>query len=208
MEQRSSDWFAARCGKVTASKVHDIIAKTKSGYSASRKNYEAMLIAERLTGEVAESFSNAAMEWGNATEDQAAAAYDFTFGQTTQKVAFVVHPNISDSGASPDRLVGDDGLIEIKCPNTSTHISSLLGAKIKINYRTQMQWQMACTGRLWCDFVSFDPRMPLGLQLHRERVERDEECIQELEREVASFLSEISEKVERLRSLNELEDVA
>ena len=201
MEQRSEEWFSARCGKVTASKVHDIVARTKSGYSASRKNYEALLIAERLTGQVAESYTNAAMEWGTQTEPDAVTAYEFIRGMDTQEVGFVVHPSIEMSGASPDRLVGDEGLVEIKCPQTATHLDTLLGAKIKANYGTQMQWQMACTGRLWCDFVSFDPRLPANLQMHVQRVARDDQLIIELERQVSEFITEMESKIEQLRDV-------
>lgn len=208
MEQGSAEWFAARCGKATGSKIHDIIAKTKTGYSATRKNYEALLIAERMTGEVADSFSNSAMEWGKEQEGNALEAYCFENDVEADLIGFVEHPTITMSGASPDALIGHDGLIEIKCPNTSTHIETLLGARIKANYNTQMQWQMACTGRKWCDFASYDPRLPAPLQLHVRRVPRDDALISDLEREVSEFLGNLSEKVEKLRALGGLEQAA
>lgn len=204
MEQGTDEWFAARCGKATASKIHDIIAKDRSGKKplAGYYNYEALLIAERLTETVADGFSSAAMNWGNEQEPNARKAYEFVKNVEVVQVGFVDHPRIDMSGASPDGLVSADGLIEIKCPNTATHIETLLGGKIKPVYVTQMQWQMACTGRQWCDFVSFDPRMPADLQLYIRRVDRDAEFITKTEREVQAFLEGVSNKVEQLRALS------
>lgn len=200
MDQRSPEWFAARLGKVTASRVADIIATTKSGYSASRANYMAELICERLTGEPAERFSNAAMQWGTETEPQARAAYSFLTDCDVMECGFVPHPTIADFGASPDGLVAEDGLVEIKCPNTATHIDTLLTEAVPAKYVTQMQVQMACTGRAWCDFVSFDPRLPADLQTWVKRVQRDDEAIQIIEAETVKFLGELAAKVEALRS--------
>jgi len=203
MEQRTPEWFALRLGKVTASRVADVIAKTKSGPSALRANYEAQLIAERLTGQQQDSFTNAAMQWGTDTEPQAIAAYSFMHDAEVSPIGFIGHPTIAESGASPDGLVGGDGLVEVKCPNTATHIATLLGEKVPAKYVTQMQWQMACLpARQWCDFVSFDPRMPADLQLFVQRVERDDDMIAELEREVTIFLSQLADKVRRLERLN------
>jgi putative phage-type endonuclease len=196
--QGSPEWHAMRRGKVTASKVADIVARTKSGYAASRANYMAQLVAERLTGSTAESFSNSAMQWGTDTEPHARLAYELYTNATVAEVAFVVHPTIADSGASPDGLVGDSGLVEIKCPNTSTHIDTLLGGSVPGKYVTQIQWQLACTGRAWADFVSFDPRMPENMRLFIERVKRDDERIAELETEVRAFLAELDETVKAL----------
>lgn len=203
MEQRSAEWFATRCGKVTASRVADVMAKTKTGYSTSRLNYEAQLIAERLTGTVAESYSNAAMQWGTETEPQARAAYEFLVGCDVVEIAFVEHPTIPNAGASPDGLVADDGLVEIKCPNTATHLATLLGSPVDGKYIKQMQWQMACTGRQWCDFVSFDPRLPAAMQFWRTRVMRDDAVIADMESEVSAFLAGVDEKVRKLKTLYE-----
>lgn len=200
MEQRTDDWFAARLGKVTASRVADVVAKTKSGYSASRENYMADLIVERLTGQKASSFSNAAMEWGTEQEPHARAAYSARTGELVEEVGFIDHPTIAMSGASPDGLVGD-GIVEFKCPNTATHLEYLLAGKPPEKYVTQMQWQMACTGRPWCDFVSYDPRLPEHLQMLIVRVPRDEKRIAELEDEVRKFLAELNEKVKKLQEL-------
>jgi len=198
MEQRSQEWFGARLGRVTASRVADVIAKTKTGYSTSRANYAAQLVAERLTGTVAESYTNAAMAWGTDQEPDARTAYEFLHDAAVAEVGFVPHPNIAMSGASPDGLVGEDGLVEIKCPITATHIETLRGASIPGKYQTQMLWQMACTGRKWCDFVSFDPRLPENMRLFVKRLERDDARIAELEAEVTAFLSEIDATVAEL----------
>lgn len=198
MEQQTNEWFAARLGKVTASRVADIIAKTKSGYSTSRANYMAELICERLTGSRGDFYKNAAMEWGTATEPQARAAYEAVAGVLVEEVGFVPHSTITMAGASPDGLVGADGLVEIKCPITATHIDTLLGCTVPSKYNTQMQWQMACTGRQWCDFVSYDPRLPEHMQLFIHRVPRDETFIQELIKEINTFLDELDGKIDEL----------
>jgi len=196
--QGSPEWHAARVGKVTASRVADMIAKTKSGWGTSRKNYAAELIAERLTGTAAQSFSNAAMQWGTDTEPQARAAYEFMHDAEVIEVGLVEHPTIAMTAASPDGLIGEDGMIEIKCPNTATHIDTLLSKSVAGKYITQMQWQMACAGRAWCDFVSFDPRMPPDLQMFTQRVERDDKRIAELEDAIIAFLSEIDATIAQL----------
>ncbi len=198
MEQRSDEWFKARLGKVTASRVSDVMARTKTGYGASRANYMAELICERLTGYQAERFSSAAMQWGTDNEPHAKFSYCFMRDATVEDVGLVLHPSIADFGASPDGLIGADGLIEIKCPNTSTHIETLLSENIDGKYITQMQVQMACTGRQWCDFVSFDPRLPADMQLFVKRVERDSDRIAEIETEVSAFLGEIAKKLDAL----------
>jgi putative phage-type endonuclease len=203
MEQRSEDWFAARCGKVTASRVADIIAKTKTGDSTSRENYLAQIVCERMTGKPAESYSNSAMQWGTDQEPFARAAYELIKDVLVEEVGFVLHPNISEAGASPDGLVGLFGLVEIKCPNTATHISTLLDQKVPEKYNTQMQWQMACTQRQWCDFVSFDPRMAEGLQLFIKRVEFDPLYVANLEKEVLNFLFDVEYKINQLNKLKD-----
>jgi putative phage-type endonuclease len=202
MEQRTQAWHEARLGRVTASRVADVAAKTKTGYSASRANYMAELICERLTGMQGASYSNAAMAWGTETEPMARAAYEGAVGSLVIETGFVPHANIEMSGASPDGLVGDDGLVEIKCPMTATHIETLLGQSVPAKYVTQMQWQMACTGRKWCDFVSFDPRMPENMQIFVKRVERDELLIASLETEVIQFLKELDLKITQLKEVS------
>jgi putative phage-type endonuclease len=208
LEQRTDEWFAARLGKVTASRVADVMAKTKTGYSATRANYHAQLVAERLTGTAADSFSNAAMQWGTDTEPQARAMYSFKHGIDVTETGFHDHPAIAMSGASPDGLAGDTGLVEIKCPNTATHIATLRGGTIDRKYILQMHWQMACTGREWCDFVSFDPRLPLEMQLFVQRVPLDAALLSEIETEVTAFLSEVDEAVADLRTRYSLREAA
>jgi putative phage-type endonuclease len=200
LEQRSDEWFKIRCGKVTASRVSDIIAKTKSGWGASRANYMGQLIAERLTALVEDGYSNFNMQWGIDHEAEARTAYEFYQNENVQEIGFVKHQKL-ESGASPDGLVGDDGLIEIKCPNTSTQIQTLLDQKIPRKYETQMLWQMECTGRKWCDFVSFDPRMPENLKLFVKRFERDDERLDEIRAMVADFISELEDKLTQLKKL-------
>jgi len=198
MEQGTEAWFNIRIGKVTASRVADVLAKTKTGYSTTRDNYMAQLVCERLTGQKGESFTNAAMQHGTETEPLARAAYEARYDVLVDEVGFVSHPTIEMSGASPDGLVGDDGLIEIKCPNTATHIETLLSESVPNKYYTQMQFQIACTGRKWCDFVSFDNRLPTELQMFVKRVPRDDMYIKLIEDEIVKFLAELDTKINQL----------
>lgn len=195
LEQRSPEWFATRCGKVTASCIHKVMCKTKTGYGADRANYMAQLVTERLTGCVAESYSSAAMAWGTEKEPEAREAYSERALCIVEEVGFVPHPSIPNSGASPDGLVGDLGLLEVKCPNSATHIATLTGAGIDRKYMLQMQWQLACTERQWCDFASYDPRLPLEMQLYVERVQFDAPLVEEIETEVRKFLAEVDATV-------------
>lgn len=198
MIQGSDEWVKARLGKVTASRVADVIAKTKTGWGASRKNYLAELVSERLTGLPADQYTNAAMQWGIDQESLARSAYAFFRDAEIEEVGFVDHPRIAMSGASPDGLVGTDGLLELKCPNTATHIDTILTLAIPDKYIVQMQYQMACTDRAWCDFASFDPRLPEKLRLIVRRVERDPARIRELESDVIAFLAELDATMEAL----------
>ena len=198
IEQGSDEWKRIRAGKVTASRVSDVVAKTKSGPSASRATYMGELLAERLTGQTAERFKSPAMQWGNDTEADARAAYSFYTGQDVAEIGFVDHPTVAMSGASPDGLVGDNGLVEIKCPNVSTHVETLLVGSIPNKYRTQMMWQLACTGRRWCDFVSYDPRLPEHMRLFVRRVERCDKTIADLGAEIVKFLLELNATIDDL----------
>ena len=200
MNQLTPEWFAVRCGKVTASRIKDVMATVKSGESVSRKNYRAQIIAERLTGNVEPTYTNGAMQWGTDTEPLARAAYEVTNGVMVDQVGMILHASL-DSGASPDGLVGNDGLIEIKCPNTATHIEYLLSHTVPNEYVMQMQWQMECTGRQWCDFVSYDPRMPESLQMLVIRVARDESIINKIRDEVCIFLVEVDDIINKLTSI-------
>jgi putative phage-type endonuclease len=198
IEQGSNEWHLLRLGKVTASRIADVLSKGKSGESASRRNYRTELVVQRLTGLPGESFSNAAMEWGTNTEPKARTAYEVEKQQFVEQVAFIDHPSIEWFGCSPDGLV-TDGLIEIKCPNSTTHVDYLADNKPPAKYIPQMQCQMAVTGRQWCDFVSFDPRLPDDLQLFVVRLERDQEYIEAMEAEVKKFLSEVDEMFKKLK---------
>lgn len=203
--QRTPEWFQARLGKVTASRISDVMARTKTGWGAGRKNYMAELVAERLTGVRAEGFVNAAMQWGTDMEPEARAAYEFYREATVIEAGFELHPTIADSGASPDGLVGEDGLIEIKCPGTAQHIETLLGGTVAEKYVLQMQWQMACTGRQWCDFVSYDPRLPESMRMFCDRVKRDDDLIATMEKAVVDFLAELDRTVNSLKTTYEKE---
>jgi putative phage-type endonuclease len=202
IRQRTPDWEAARLGKATASRIADVIATTRSsGYAASRANYAAQLISERLTGVKGEAFESAAMRWGQEKEAEALEVYAFEEDADVAQVGFLDHPTIAMAGASPDGLVSDDGLVEIKCPLTATHIETLLGQAPPSRYLAQMQWQMAVTGRAWCDFVSYDPRLPREMRLFIRRIERNDHLIKDLEREVERFLREIDQVIGKLESL-------
>lgn len=203
IEQRTDQWKAQRAGKITASSLYKVLATIKTCEAAERRNYRAQLVAERLTGKCAESFTSAAIIWGIDTEPQARAGYAFLYDATVVEEAFVDHPTIAMSGASPDGLVCDDGLIEIKCPNTATHIETLKSEAVDSKYITQMQWQMACTGRAWCDFLSFDPRLPDELQMFVKRIPRDDARIAELEAAVLQFNSEIQADIAALLAISE-----
>lgn len=201
MIQRTDAWYLQRLGRVTASRIKDVMAKTKSGYSATRKNYMTQLLLERLTGQKEESYTNAAMQHGIDTEDEARQAYESESFNLVTECGFFNAPDGSMSGASPDGLISGDGLIEIKCPNTATHLETLVDKEISREYILQMQWQMYCTERKWCDFVSYDNRMPINLRLFIKRVERDESMIEEIKIEVEKFLKELDNLELKIRSL-------
>ena len=195
IEQLSAEWFAQRLGKVTASRVSDVMAKAKSGPAASRKNYLMQLLCERLTGKREEGYTNAAMQRGIDLEPLARSAYEIHTGNVVMEAEFCIHPDFPDTGASPDGFVGLDGLIEIKCPNTAQHVACLRSGEPDSKYWWQMQHQMWCTGRDWCDFVSFDDRMPEPLQLFVARGMRDEQAIATMADEVLEFLGELEKLV-------------
>lgn len=198
--QGSDEWLASRAGKVTASRIGDVMAKIKSGEAAARRDYRAQIVAEILTGRPQESgFSNAEMQWGTETEPLAREAYEVKEGALVEQVGLVIHPTIDRSGASPDGLVDEDGLVEIKCPKTATHLQYLIDGVAPSKYQLQMLWQMACTGRAWCDFVSFDPRLPDDLQFFKVRFPRDDKRIKEIETEVKAFLGEVDATIQQLR---------
>lgn len=194
-------WAAARLGCLTASRIADAMAKARSGNgpSASRANYIAELVAERLTGNQGERYVSVPMQWGIDTEAHARSAYEFFTDTSMAPAAFVLHPEIEMAGASTDGFIGDDGLWECKCPNTNTHIDTLLSDSIPSKYIVQMNWQMACTGRRWVDFTSFDPRLPENMRLFVKRLERDDVAIRALENEALLFLNEVAATVSALQ---------
>lgn len=197
--QGTPEWLAARVGRVTASRVADALAKIKGGESGDRRNYKAQLVAEILTGQTQESsYLNDAMRWGIEQEPLARAEYEVRTGRMVTRVGLVLHPTIERGAASPDGLVDPDGLVEIKCPNTATHLDYLLAGAVPPKYVPQMLWQMACTGRSWCDFVSYDPRLPEHLQLFVKRFPRDDYRIKAMEIEVQKFLAEVGDILNRL----------
>lgn len=202
MEQRSEEWFAVRLGKVTASRIGDILATIRNGnWSASRRNYAAELVTERLNGKPAhEAFTSEHMRYAIEHEPLAREAYERKTGNKVTEIAFVDHPTIPLSGASPDGLVGNDGLIEIKCLNTANQIQTLLDEEVDEKYRLQMLWQVACTGRKWCDFVAYDPHLPEEMQLFIKRFEFTPEEIQDTEQQVTRFLKEVAATEEALRA--------
>lgn len=202
IEQRTDDWFAARLGKVTASSLYKVLAKTKTGYGADRGNYMTQLVLERVTGSKAESYTNASMQWGIDQEPFARAAYEASRGVMVDEVGFIPHPAIEAAGASPDGLVGDDGMVEIKCPDSKTALECWLSdTPVEGKYFAQMQWQMRCADRSWCDYVVFDPRMPTKAQLFVTRVQRDDEWLTVAEAEVVKFLAEVDAKVAALKKI-------
>ena len=191
--QRTSQWFQERLGHVTASRVSDAIAGKDT---ATRRNYLVQLVAERLTGQQQESYTNAAMQWGTETEPLARVAYQSEH-DWVEEVGFIKHPTIEWFGASPDGLTGD-GLIEIKCPNTTTHLDWRLDGVVPAKHKPQMLAQLACTGRKWVDFVSFDPRLPEKLQLFVVRFEPDQKEIDALETKVKAFLVDVQTAINKL----------
>ena len=198
-EQRTEAWHNARCGKVTASNLHKVLAKTKTGYGADRGHYMTQLVLERITGNRADGYTSAAIQWGIEQEQFARAAYEAYRGVLVEEVGFIPHPTIEMAGASPDGLV-EGGMVEIKCPESKTFLEVILSNNpVESKYFAQMQWQMRCADRPWCDYVVFDPRFPPKAQLFIVRVNRDDRWIEEAETEVKKFLAEVEEKAQALK---------
>ena len=200
MQQGTGEWRLERCGSLGASSIADALAKTKTGWGASRTQVMSRLVIERLTGIPQETYQNAAMLHGIETEPEARAAYQFEAVVLVKQIGLATHPTIAGTHASPDGLVEDAGLLEIKCPSGGTHLETLLGAPIAQKYLYQMQWQIACTGRVWCDFASYHPAFPEAMRLHVARVRRDDRLIAELEAQVREFLAELDAKLAALTS--------
>lgn len=192
-EQGTEGWKAQRLGCVTASRVADVMARTKSGPSAGRANYAAELVLERVLGKGADFFVNDAMRRGTELEPVARDCYSFATGNSVVEVGFIAHPTIAWSGASPDGMIGDDGLVEIKCCNAAKHLALLKGGEPDAGYVKQSLWQMACTGRQWVDLTYYHPDFPVEHQLHIVRIDRDEQEINKMEVEVIAFLREVAD---------------
>ena len=202
LEQGSQAWFDVRRGRVTGSRVADVMATLKSaGEAAGRRNYRAELLCQILTGTTLESYQSKEMLWGIENEPFARAAYELREDVTVETAGFAVHPTLDRFGASPDGLIGTDGVLEAKCPNTATHIDYLLKNVVPAEYQLQMLAEMACTERQWCDFVSFDPRLPKDLSLFVIRFHRDDKRIAEIEKAVQIFLGEVDDVLQRLEAL-------
>lgn len=201
MEQLSQEWFEARLGKVTASRVSDVLATIKSGEAASRKNYKLQLVTERLTGKKIDTYMNQAMQDGIDREETAREIYSKIVDSQVYQDGFIQHPKIEMSGASPDGFVGKNGIIEIKCPIETTHTTNLLERKLPSKYKPQVQFQLACTEREWCDFISYNPNFELRLQLMYVRIYRDDEYIKMLEFEITKFLEEVEEMINQLKEI-------
>lgn len=199
-EQRTEEWRALRLGKVTASRMADLTAQTKSGWSTSRANYAAELVLERLTGTPTEHYVSPAMQYGTDKEAEALSAYCFATGSSVDAVGFIVHPTIDQSGCSPDGLVGDDGMVQIKCPIPATHLDTLLTQNIDGRYLKQIQWEMACAERKWCDYVSYRPDFPPQMQIFIKRVTVNDVMVSEMTGHVLDFLTEVAGTVANLKS--------
>lgn len=197
--QGSPEWHAARCGSLGASCLHEAVAKTKSGWSASRAQRMATLVIERLTGVPQDSYQSPAMLHGIETEPQARAAYEFLMSADVRQVGLFAHPKLKGTHASPDGLVGSDGVFEAKCPQPAAHLATLLGEPIPDKYIKQVQWQMRCCERAWADFVSYCPSFPAGMDFFVKRIPRDDRLLKILDHEVEEFLAELDEKVAALK---------
>ena len=207
LDQNTPEWICQRIGMVTASRMADVMSMLKKGgESQKRKDYKAEIVCETLTGRASEHYVSPAMEHGIETEPLAAAAYEIKQGVELEPGGFWAHDTISRWGASPDRLVGDDGIVEIKCPTTATHLDYLLGGVVPEEYIPQITAQLACTGRKWCDFVSYDDRLPAQYRLFIKRYERDEAKIKEAEDAVLTFLEEVTAILQRLSHLGKEEN--
>ncbi|EJF84068.1 hypothetical protein MCU_00736 [Bartonella elizabethae Re6043vi] len=202
MEQRTAEWFQARLGKVTASNVYNVLSKTAKGMPTSKyEDYKIKLMTERLTEEISQSYTTPAMQWGIEHEEDALREYAFIYDTEITQCGFIQHPTIQMAGASPDGFVGEDGLVEIKCPQSPNHLRFFIDSNIKPEYHAQMQFQMACTGRKWCDFVSYNPNFvgkSTSLRMKIKRINRDEEQIEQINQAVEIFLAEIEQEMQKI----------
>jgi putative phage-type endonuclease len=199
-EQGTAQWLEIRRGRITASRIVDVLNQLKrGGEGADRRNYRIELISERLSGRSEPHYVSPEMDWGSECEPFARAAYEIAQEVIVDTAGFVMHPTYDFAGSSPDGLVGEDGLIEIKCPKTTTHTKWLMAGEVPEEHQAQMLWNMVCCERQWCDFISFDPRMPDGLKIFIVRMERDDSRILDIESEVQRFQDEVEHYASDLR---------
>ena len=197
--QGTPEWLASRAGRVTASMISNVLMKPET---AGYRDYQAQLVAEILTGKPQGSdYTNVHMQFGTETEPLARSAYEAETGFSVDEVGLCIHPVIDRSGASPDGLVSNSGLVEIKCPKAATHLAYLIAGVVPAGYKNQMMWQMACCDRDWCDFVSFRPDLPEHLQLFLIRFHRDQKEIDKLETAVNAFLATVDEMIKKLKEI-------
>lgn len=208
MEQRSPEWFAARRGSLGSSVFHDIVAKTRTGFSTSRENRKAVLVLEIVTERSLDTYQSPAMLQGIEREPAGRAGYAFLKNVDVEEVGMIRHPTIIRTHASPDGLIGTDGMIEIKCMQPAGHLDMLLTGNIDARYMTQMAWAMACSGRAYCDFVAYSPDFPEAMQLIIKRIPRNDEVIAELEKAAREFIAEVEATVTTLRQRYMVEEAA
>jgi len=198
--QGTDEWLAARRGNVTGSRIKDVLANGRGGgESLTRKKYIYQIALERVTGITPDSYKSDAMERGNILEPDAVAVYEWQTGNVSDEVGFVYHPTIDRYGASPDRLIGDDGVIEVKSVMPHTHIDWMKAGVVPSEHKKQMQSEMDVTGRKWCDFVSYCPELPIEIQLFVVRLDRDEDFIKEMHEKIAIFLKEVDDMVDWIK---------
>lgn len=202
MRQRTAEWFQARLGKVTSSNIYNVLSRTTKNLPTSKyEEYKIKLMTERLVGEISQSYTTAAMQWGIEHEENALKEYAFIYDTEVTQCGFIQHPTIQMAGASPDGLIGENGLVEIKCPQSANHLRFWMTETIKPEYLAQMHFQMACTGRQWCDFVSYDPRFAeqsAHLRLKVQRIHRNDEQIETINQAVETFLEEIEQDIQQI----------
>ena len=202
-EQRSAEWFAARCGRITASHMAELFAYSKAKGKETvelkeRANYRMKLLAERLTGQVTSNFVTNEMKWGQEQEEYARSAYEVKHNVFVEEIGFAVHPIYEFAGASPDGLVGDKSGLEIKCLTTARHLEIWKSREVPQEYADQIQWNMVCCERDKWDFVCFDSRLPAHLQLLVIPVAYDEKRVEELEAEVCKMNAEVEQMIAEL----------
>lgn len=202
-DQSSPEWVVCRIGRITGSRVPDALKTIKSGaFAASRIDYAYDLALERLTGEPqGPDLSNVSwVQDGKAWEADARALYEFRYNVTVEQIGFATHDELPMFGASPDGLIGDDGVLEIKAPKAKTHLQYLLGKVPPADYLGQMDAEIVCTGRKWCDFVSYNPKFPPHLQFFCVRYTPEQEKLRELEKAVVVFDGEVEAILEKLKT--------